>query len=145
MLTKKQINQIRQFNRRYTQALGILNKHTFNMDLTFPEGRVLIEIGNNQPVSPMAIAKKLGLDKSYTSRIVKQLEKKDIITKKQSTVDRRSFDLELTPHGKEVFQQVDDKSNEQMAKLLKDLTPAQQQTIYDDVQEVNALLFGGQK
>lgn len=145
MLTTEQINHIRQFNRRYTQALGLLNKHTFNMALTFPEGRVLIEIGHQAPISPMTIAKRLGLDKSYTSRLVKQLEKKKIITKKQSTTDRRSFELTLTPHGQQVYQQVDARSNEQMAQLLAGLTPAQQQKIYADVQEVNALLFGGRK
>lgn len=141
MLTTQQINMIRQFNRQYTQALGILNKHTFDMELTYPEGRVLIELADRAPVTPMLLSKRLGLDKSYTSRIIKQLEKKGILSKKRSKQDMRSVELQLTTHGQEIFTQVNDRSNQQVAGLLASLSIDQQERIFNDVMEMNALLF----
>lgn len=143
MLSTQQINMIRRFNRQYTQALGILNKHTFDMDMTYPEGRVLIEIAENAPVTPMMLSKCLGLDKSYTSRIIKQLEKKGILSKKRSKQDMRSVELQLTAHGQEIFEQVNDLSNQQVAGLLASLSVGQQEKIFNDVMEINTLLFGG--
>lgn len=141
MLSTQQINRMRQFNRQYTQALGILNKHTFDMDLTYPEGRVLIEIADNAPVTPITIAKRLGLDKSYTSRIIKQLAKKGILSKERSKRDMRSVDLQLTSHGQKIFKQVNDRSNQQVAGLLAGLSANQQEKIFNDVMEINTLLF----
>jgi DNA-binding MarR family transcriptional regulator len=141
MLSTQQINRMRQFNRQYTQALGILNKHTFDMDLTYPEGRVLIEIADNEPVTPMTIAKRLGLDKSYTSRIIKQLAKKGILSKERSKQDMRSVDVQLTTCGRQIFEQVNDRSNQQVAGLLAGLSANQQEKIFNDVMEVNKLLF----
>ena len=143
MLSTQQINMIRRFNRQYTQALGILNKHTFDMDMTYPEGRVLIEIAENAPVTPMMLSKCLGLDKSYTSRIIKQLEKKGILSKKRSKQDMRSVELQLTAHGQEIFEKVNDRSNQQVAGLLASLSVGQQEKIFNDVMEINTLLFGG--
>lgn len=143
MLSTQQINMIRRFNHQYTQALGILNKHTFDMDMTYPEGRVLIEIAENAPVTPMMLSKCLGLDKSYTSRIIKQLEKKGILSKKRSKQDMRSVELQLTAHGQEIFEQVNDRSNQQVAGLLASLSVGQQEKIFNDVMEINTLLFGG--
>ncbi|MDD6432842.1 MAG: MarR family transcriptional regulator [Lactobacillaceae bacterium] len=143
MLSTQQINMMRQFNRQYTQALGILNKHTFDMDLTYPEGRVLIEIADQAPVTPMTLSKRLGLDKSYTSRIIKQLEKKGILSKERSKQDMRSVEVQLTAHGQEIFEQVNDRSNEQMAGLLASLSADQQEKIFNDVMEMNTLLFEG--
>lgn len=141
MLTTQQISRMRQFNRQYTQALGILNKHTFDMDLTYPEGRVLIEIADNEPVTPMTLAKRLGLDKSYTSRIIKQLAKKGILSKERSKQDMRSVDVQLTIYGRQIFEQVNDRSNQQVARLLAGLSADQQEKIFNDVMEVNKLLF----
>lgn len=143
MLSTQQINMMRQFNRQYTQALGILNKHTFDMDLTYPEGRVLIEIADQAPVTPMTLSKRLGLDKSYISRIIKQLEKKGILSKERSKQDMRSVEVQLTAHGQEIFEQVNDRSNKQVAGLLAGLSADQQEKIFNDAMEMNMLLFGG--
>lgn len=143
MLSTKQIAQIRQFNRRYTQALGILNKNVFDMDLTWPEGRVLIEIGLNHSTTPMTISNNLNLDKSYTSRIINKLVKKDIISKQKSPDDLRSVNLQLTKHGKKIFNDVDQRSNDQIDTLLNNLSDEQKEKYFKDIMEINQLIFGG--
>ncbi|WP_308555877.1 MarR family winged helix-turn-helix transcriptional regulator [uncultured Lactobacillus sp.] len=145
MLSKEQIFQIREFNRHYTQALGILNKNIFNMNLTWPEGRILIEIGLNKYATPMAIANNLQMDKSYTSRIINNLVKKDIVTKRPSPEDKRSVQIQLTDHGTQVFNEVNENSNKQVNNLLDHLSASQKEKYFNDIMEINQLIFGGTK
>lgn len=142
MLTNTQISEIRQFNRRYTQALGILNKNVFNTGLTWPEGRVLIEISLNQNSTPMMIANKLNLDKSYASRIIKQLVKKNMISKHKSATDLRSVNLQLTELGQKVLIAVNQRSYQQIELLLEHLSEEQKQKYFRDIEEINQLIFG---
>lgn len=142
MLTNTQISEIRQFNRRYTQALGILNKNVFNTGLTWPEGRILIEISLNQNSTPMMIANKLNLDKSYASRIIKQLVKKNMISKHKSATDLRSVNLQLTELGQKVLIAVNQRSHQQIELLLEHLSEEQKQKYFRDIEEINQLIFG---
>lgn len=81
MLNHKEINIIRKFNRQYVIALGVLNKKIFKTDLSWPEGRILEEIAEEDDITPIQIVHKLQVDKGYTSRIISQLEKKMLIEK----------------------------------------------------------------
>lgn len=143
MLSTEQIARIRKFNRQYTQALGILNKNVFDMNLTWPEGRVLIEIGSNHSTTPMAISNNLNLDKSYASRIINKLVKNNIISKQKSSTDLRSVNLQLTEHGKEVFDSVNKRSNDQINTLLDGLSDKEKDKYFNAIMEINQLIFGG--
>lgn len=140
-LTIKEIETIRHFNRQYTLLLGILNKRVFDTNLTWPEGRILIEAGINHLTTPMAIAQKLGLDRSYASRIINKLVNKEIIVKRPSPVDARSVQLSLTPKGHQVFEDINNRSNQQVAKLLANLSAEEQRRAVKDIMELNDLLL----
>ena len=140
MLTKKQIEKIRQFNRDYTELLGVLNKKIFNTDLSWPEGRILIEIGLNDLLTPMMISKKLKMDKSYVSRIITKLAKKELLVKIPSTKDSRSVEIKLTDKGKEVWKKVNEASNKQVENWLKDFDSNQQEEFFEALEIVNKLL-----
>lgn len=137
MLSENQILKIRDFNRHYTQALGILNKNIFNVNLTWPEGRILIEIGLNKYTTPKAISSNLHMDKSYTSRIINNLVKKNIVTKTQSPEDKRSVQIQLTDHGLQVFNAVNESSNKQVESLLSHLSASQKEKYFNDIMEIN--------
>lgn len=141
MLTDKQIEEIRQFNRRYTQILGVLNKKVFDTNLTWPEGRILIEIGINHITTPMSLAKKLNLDKSYASRTITKLVKRGILEKTSSPDDLRSVKLKLTEYGWDVFDDVNQRSNTLMKEVLLPLTNAQQIEFFNNIESLNTLLF----
>lgn len=140
-LTVKEIETIRQFNRQYTLLLGVLNKRVFDTSLTWPEGRVLVEVGVNHLTTPMAIAHKLGLDRSYASRIINKLAAKKIILKQPSPVDARSVQLALTDKGQQVFEDINKRSNQQVADLLANLSAKDQQRVVRDVIELSSLLL----
>lgn len=141
MLSKAEIKQIRQFNRHYTQVLGVLNKQIFGTDLSWPEGRILIEIGLNHLTSPMQVAERLQLDRSYTSRTINRLAKKGLIEKLPSPTDGRAWHLRLTAAGQATFDAVNQKSDEQITDLLAPLTPAEQAEVFQSITTLAALLF----
>ena len=141
MLTDNQIEEIRQFNRRYTQILGVLNKKVFDTNLTWPEGRILIEIGINHITTPMVLAKKLNLDKSYASRTVNKLVKRGILEKNSSPDDLRSVKLNLTEYGWDVFNDVNQRSNSLMKEVLSPLSNTQQKEFFNNIESLNTLLF----
>lgn len=141
MLTDKQVERMRQFNRRYTRVLGVLNKRVFDTDLTWPEGRILIEIGKNRLNTPMTLAKQLKLDKSYASRTINKLAKRGILKKYSSPNDSRSIELKLTEQGWTVFNDINQRSNALMKEVLMPLSAEQQVKFYQSIETLNDLLF----
>lgn len=141
MLNNCEINSIRRFNRRYVLALGVLNKKIFNTDLNWPQSRVLMEIGLNKKIKPIEISCNLNMDKSYTSRLIKQLIQKDLINKTPSNSDLRSVEITLTTLGKKVYKELNKQSNLRIRELIQKLSDKEQQEILNNVKKLDQLLF----
>ncbi len=60
---------------------------------------VLTELGRSGPVTLAALSRRIGFDKSWTSRAVESLVKARLVEKVGSTQDRRTVRLSLTPRG----------------------------------------------
>lgn len=141
MLSQKEIFLIREFNRDYTELLGLLNRQVFNTSLSWQEGRILLEIKINHLINPNEIATHLKIDKSYTSRIINRLVKQGFLEKVRSLKDSRSVQLKLTVSGQQMTKNLDDRSNEQVAQLLSKLSVDKQDQFYQAVETINQLLF----
>lgn len=141
MLSEGKIRQIRDFNRQYVIMLGLLKKPKYGVNLSWPERRIMIEIGLNHLQQPMAIAKKLHLDKSYTSRLVNQLVKKDLLVKRPSKTDSRAVKLAFTSLGQKIFTEIDQLSNQRIQAMLTDLNDEQQEEVFRCIKTVSTLLF----
>lgn len=132
---------IRHFNRHYTLLLGILDKQVFDTDLTWPESRLLLEISFHYPITPMKLSRSLHLDKSYTSRLVNQLVRKQEIKKEPSPTDLRSVEIFLTSHGQQTVAYLNQKSNAQIQKILTSVPEQQQTQLYQAFKLINTILF----
>ncbi len=116
------IANIRQFNRFYTNLLGLLDKHVLNTGYSFTEARVILEIGFMERCIANNLVEKLDVDRSYMSRIIAKLSKDGLISKENSPMDSRTSLIQLTPKGTALFNQLNDKSDEQIVKLLQGLS-----------------------
>lgn len=141
MLNNKEIDIIRKFNLQYVLALGVLNKKIFKTDLSWPEGRILEKIAEEDEITPIQIVHKLKIDKGYTSRVISQLEKKRLIEKIPDSKDRRSIKLVLTDKGCEAYKSIDIRSNDQINNLIENLSDNQQIEFYESIRHANQLLF----
>ncbi|KRK98393.1 MarR family winged helix-turn-helix transcriptional regulator [Companilactobacillus futsaii] len=141
MLKQTEITTIRDFNRNYTKLLGILNRRVLETPLSWTEGRVILEISFNHDKTPIEIANNLGLDKSYTSRILNRFEKHGLLTKTPSVTDSRSIELQLTDKGSTLVHELDERSDQQIRDLLAALNDNQIKQFYQAITVLDQLLF----
>lgn len=129
------INKIRSFNRFYTNILGLLNQHILDTGYSLTEGRVMLEISKITHCTANALSIHLNIDRSYMSRIIKNLEKSGLVKKVQSQKDNRVNFITLTVKGHDTLTNLIDKSNEQIA-LLTDSLDQHQLTKITDAMEI---------
>ena len=87
--------KIRQYGQNILKAHGI--------DITIEQWLVLNVIHENESVSQIVIGEKLVRDKPTISRMVRHLEKKELIVKNTSATDSRKTELSISKKGKELI------------------------------------------
>ena len=117
-LQENVIADIRHFNRYYTNLLGVLDKTVLDTGYSLTEARVIIEIGMRGQCIASNLADTLAIDRSYLSRIIARLSKDGLLVKEDSALDSRASLISLTARGMELYTQLDEKSDEQIVKLL---------------------------
>lgn len=115
------IKDIREFNRFYTNILGLLDKHVLDTGYSFTEARVIVEIGLMGQCIANNLVDKLDIDRSYMSRIIAKLSKDGLLVKENSAVDNRISLIRLTQKGIALFNQLNEKSDIQIRRLLQGL------------------------
>ncbi len=133
-------HDLRRFTRDFTRATGLLRGRLYDVDLSLTEARILYEIAQADGIRPDAIQAALALDKGYLSRTIAGLESRGYISKAVDAEDRRARALSLTQQGRELFQRVDQRSTDEMERLIAHLTPAQRRELTQALGLVGQLL-----
>lgn len=123
------IDHIRSFNRFYTNLLGLLDRHILDSDFSLTEARVLLEINKSTPCNANALVRKLDIDRGYVSRLLKGFEAKGFLTKRTAAQDGRFHDIELTEAGLCTVRELEERSREQISRLIAGLSPEELATI----------------
>lgn len=116
------VETIREFNRIYLPILLLLDRHYLNSEYSVTDARILYEMNEMGDCSANVLAKRLHIDKSYLSRIIKRFEKEGLLKRRASNLDSRIHVLCLTKKGEKVVNSLVEKSNEQIARLTADFT-----------------------
>lgn len=136
----QQIDNIRKFNRFYTNIIGLLNDHILNSKYSLPEVRVMFELHQNPNQSASDISAYLGTDKGYLSKILKNLEKQKLIRKIVSIKDKRSSNLELTELGKTEIELLNEASSQQIREILKHCSLDELNKVIQNMNEIQEIL-----
>lgn len=139
-MQQEQIDNIRDFNRFYAKVIGLLDRTYLNSAYSLAEVRALREIFVNPDCTANSILTVLGLDKGYLSRILKVFERKKIIIKTRSSIDKRTIYLTLTDLGKREFMQLDDKANQQIQEAFANISEEEYQTLISSMKNIRAIL-----
>jgi DNA-binding MarR family transcriptional regulator/GNAT superfamily N-acetyltransferase len=134
---------VRRFNRFYTRHLGLLDEGFLSSPLSLTQMRVLYELANREQSTAAEVCSALGLDPGYLSRILSGFEKDRLVDKKESPKDTRQILLVLTKKGREVFEPLNARSNEQVRDILSKLPPAKQDDFLHSVQTIESVLAPG--
>lgn len=137
---KREIEQIRSFNRFYTNHLGLLNEHILNGPYSLAEARILYEIGLREPVTAQQLALLLGLDKGYLSKIMKMFTGDGVIARAASKEDSRVYEISLTPKGSKILSDLQAKSDRQIAHFLERLSGDETDMLVSSMKTVENLL-----
>jgi len=109
---------VRRFNRFYTRQIGLLGKGYLDSPFTLAEVRVLYELAHRDAPTAAEIAKALGLDAGYLSRMLLSFRKRGYLARQVSRKDARQNHLSLTKKGQVAFGVLEAKSEAEVAAMI---------------------------
>jgi DNA-binding MarR family transcriptional regulator/ribosomal protein S18 acetylase RimI-like enzyme len=133
------VDAIRRFNRFYTRQIGVLQERLLRSSFSLTEGRVLYEIGHYgdsgtpRATAPTAVdlARALGIDGGYLSRILQRFAKRRLITRTTSDADARQTHLALTRRGRGALAPLQRLARDEVAVMLRQLSPSERGRVVD--------------
>jgi DNA-binding MarR family transcriptional regulator/N-acetylglutamate synthase-like GNAT family acetyltransferase len=131
---------VRHFNRFYTRQIGLLQEGLLNTPFSLTEARVLYELAHRDQSTAAEIGTELGLDAGYLSRILASFEKRRLVEKRPSRIDRRQTLLTLSKQGRKVFAPLEARSKAQVAAMLSTLPETGQRRLIGAMETVQGLL-----
>ncbi|MFD0879466.1 GNAT family N-acetyltransferase [Variovorax dokdonensis] len=133
------VKAVRRFNRFYTREIGILDPY-LGGPLSLTDVRVLYELAHRDGLVASDLARDLGLDAGYLSRVLRRFEQQGWITRGAHARDARQNVLALSPAGRDVFEPLQQRSRERTAAMLSHLGTPQRQRLVDAMQTMQSLL-----
>lgn len=133
-------SKVREFNRFYTQRIGILQDNFLDSPFSLTKVRILYELAHNDKLSVSSISKELGLNIGYLSRIISEFVKKGLVYKNRSKDDGRISYLELTERGRNVYEPLEKISQESILTLLKDIPQTSQKDLLAAMGEIKSII-----
>ena len=133
------VKAVRRFNRFITRRIGVLDPY-LGSKLSLTDVRVLYELAHREAPVASELARELGLDGGYMSRILRRFEQSGWIERHASTKDARHSLVTLTATGREVFEPLQQRSRDEAAALLAPLPPARRQEVVEAMERIETLL-----
>ena len=134
------VEAVRRFSRFYTRQVGVLHEGYNGSEFSLTEARIIYELAHREAATATDLAKTLGLDTGYLSRILKAFQERGLIQRRASDADARQYLLSLTELGQKRFAELNARSRSDMAQMLSALTARQQQRLITAMNEIEALL-----
>jgi DNA-binding MarR family transcriptional regulator/GNAT superfamily N-acetyltransferase len=134
------IAAVRSFNRFYTQRIGVLQEGWLKSPFSLAQARVLYEILYRDKPTATELARDLGLDAGYLSRILRAFETGGVIVRETSDADGRQSLLSVTSRGRKKFAPIETQTNDAVSALLGELSHAEQARLVDAMGTIEDLL-----
>ena len=140
LTSESRIQSVRHFNRFYTRQIGVLREGLLNSPFSLTEVRVLYELAHREQPTATELGKDLELDAGYLSRMLRSFEKQGLISRTASETDGRQNRLALTHRGRSAFAPLEERSNQEVGRMLGKLSTAQQKRLVEAMRTIEQLL-----
>jgi DNA-binding MarR family transcriptional regulator/GNAT superfamily N-acetyltransferase len=134
------VRAVRAFNRFYTRQIGALGEAHLNSPFSLTEARVLYELAHRERPAAGEIARDLGLDPGYLSRILDRFQKRRLVVRRRSAEDGRRSHLLLTGAGRASFAPLERGAARRTAAMLRPLSAADRAQMVEAMQTIERLL-----
>jgi DNA-binding MarR family transcriptional regulator/GNAT superfamily N-acetyltransferase len=116
------VTYVRQFNRTWTEVLGLLDRGLLETEFSLVEARVVFELAQADSTDRQDLRDRLGIDNSFLSRVLQRLVERDIVDTRPSDTDGRAVVLSLTDAGRLAADDLGTRSEAQIRSLLDPLS-----------------------
>jgi DNA-binding MarR family transcriptional regulator/N-acetylglutamate synthase-like GNAT family acetyltransferase len=137
---EEQISAVRSFNRFFTREIGALREGLLHSPFSLTEARILFELAHQEDLTASSLCRQLGLDAGYLSRILARFEQSGLVEKARSRDDGRQQILHLTPEGKQAFSLLDQRSHDEAADMLGELSQEEVQRLVKAMYIIESIL-----
>jgi DNA-binding MarR family transcriptional regulator/GNAT superfamily N-acetyltransferase len=137
---ERRVDEVRRFNRFYTQHIGVLQARFLDSPLSLTQGRVLYEIAHRDRPTATEVGDVLGLDAGYLSRILREFQRRGFVTTERARRDGRQRLLHLSATGRRMVATLDTRARRQIATLIGPRSAADQATLIESMDTIRRLL-----
>lgn len=117
--------------------LGLLDEIQSDCcNLTLSQCHTLLSVGRKGNLSVNDLAEEMNLNKSTASRHISQLSDKSLVTRIESTDDRRYLELQLTTEGHRQFQLIEKTMDKLYADVFNKIPNIKQPQVIDSLQTI---------
>jgi DNA-binding MarR family transcriptional regulator/N-acetylglutamate synthase-like GNAT family acetyltransferase len=134
------IETVRGFNRVYTRCIGLLDHEFLGSEFTLSEARVLYELAKQTDFIASVLARVLGIDMGYLSRMLGQFARKRLIKRTRSTADGRRVLVQLTSKGRRALEALDQAARDQIADLIMPFSEARREDLLAAMRSIRRIL-----
>lgn len=136
----ERVDEIRSFNRFYTNVIGVLRGHLLQTRFTLSEARVLFELAQRTDAEVVELRRDLDVDAGHLSRVLTRLADQRLLTRARSAGDGRRQTVRLTAAGRRAFVTLDRRSAKQVEGMLAPLPVEQQRRLVAAMRTIQDLL-----
>jgi DNA-binding MarR family transcriptional regulator/GNAT superfamily N-acetyltransferase len=137
------VAELRSFNRFYTRQIGLLDEHLTGSPFSLAEARILYELANGTAETAAGLARLLGMDKAYLSRVLSRFRSRGLVSSRVSPSHAKHRILSLTEAGREAFAALDRGAVAQMERLLMPLDAGSAKQLTGAMRQIKTILSGG--
>jgi DNA-binding MarR family transcriptional regulator/GNAT superfamily N-acetyltransferase len=133
---------VREFNRFYTNVIGLLHGKYLDTPYSLTEARLLFELGQRDASEVTDLRRVVDIDPGYLSRILARFESDGLVSRERSAADGRRQVIRLTDRGRAVIAGLDAQSAEQIRGLLAEVPGDGQRRLLDAMRVITETLAG---
>ena len=133
---EERVRAVREFNRFYTRRIGVLHEGLLESPFSLTESRILFELAHRERPAAAELAKDLGLDAGYLSRILSKFKKLGLVSGKPAERDGRQTLLWLTRKGHGAFTVLNARSQREVSAMLAAMPEANQIRLVDSMETI---------
>ena len=119
--------QVRIFYLAISQSVSDIYFSRYGLSVS--EWRTMAVLGNHQPLTASDVVERSSIDKVQVSRAIQGLLKRELLERNPDADDRRRVNLQLTPKGQRIFEDLIPRVRAREQQLLNCLDQQEQETL----------------